>query len=333
MSAGTLRLALLGCGRIGQMHAELLTSRVGGVEVAKVYDAVPEVAARLGAVHGLEVASTLPEALTDVDAVAVCTSTDTHAELITLAADAGLATFCEKPISLDLATVDATLAAVDKAGTYLQVGFNRRFDPAHEAVRVAVADGSLGTLCLVKITSRDRLPPPIAYLARSGGMFLDMTIHDFDMARFISGSDIVEVHAAVGAALVDPAIGEIGDVDTSVVVLRHAAGCLSVIDNSRQAVYGYDQRVEALGTNGLATSENPPRHTAVIADDHSIGGAVLPDSFIDRYETSFVRQWQSFVGNVQSGAPPAVSGSDARVPLVAGLAAIESMATGRPVRL
>ena len=209
----------------------------------------------------------MPEALTDVDAVAICTSTDTHAELITFAAEAGLATFCEKPISLDLATVDATLAAVDKAGTYLQVGFNRRFDPAHEAVRAAVADGSLGTLCLVKITSRDRLPPPVAYLARSGGMFLDMTIHDFDMARFISGSDIVEVHAAVGAALVDPAIGEIGDVDTSVVVLRHAAGCLSVIDNSRQAVYGYDQRVEALGTAGMAVSENPPRHTAVIADD------------------------------------------------------------------
>jgi myo-inositol 2-dehydrogenase / D-chiro-inositol 1-dehydrogenase len=328
-----LRIALLGCGRIGQMHAELLTSRVAGVEIAKVYDAVPELAGRLAAARGLEVAATLEDAMAGVDAVAVCTSTDTHAELITLAAEAGLATFCEKPISLDLATVDATLAVVDKAGSYLQVGFNRRFDPAHEAVRVAVADGSLGTLCLVKITSRDRLPPPVAYLARSGGMFLDMTIHDFDMARFISGSDIIEVHAAVGAALVDPAIGAIGDVDTSVVVLRHASGCLSVIDNSRQAVYGYDQRVEALGTAGLATSENPPRHTAVIADEGSIGGAVLPDSFIDRYETSFVRQWQSFVGNVRSGAPPAVSGHDARVPLVAGLAAVESMATGRPVRL
>jgi myo-inositol 2-dehydrogenase / D-chiro-inositol 1-dehydrogenase len=330
---GALRIGLLGCGRIGQMHADLLTSRVDGAEIAKVYDAVPEVAGRLAYLHGFEVAPTLEDAVTGIDAVAICTSTDTHAELIRFAAEAGLATFCEKPISLDLATVDATLAAVDKAGTYLQVGFNRRFDPAHEAVRAAVADGSLGTLCLVKITSRDRLPPPVAYLARSGGMFLDMTIHDFDMARFISGSDIVEVHAAVGAALVDPAIGEIGDVDTSVVVLRHASGCLSVIDNSRQAVYGYDQRVEALGTAGMAASDNPPRHSAVIADDRSIGGAVLPDSFIDRYETSFVRQWQSFVGNVRTGAPPAVGGHDARVPLVAGLAAIESMATGRPVTL
>jgi myo-inositol 2-dehydrogenase / D-chiro-inositol 1-dehydrogenase len=328
-----LRVALLGCGRIGRMHAELLTSRVGGAEIAKVYDAIPDVAQRLATTHDLEVAMTLQEALTDVDAVAICTSTDTHAELIRVAAEAGLATFCEKPISLDLATVDATLDVVDKAGSFLQVGFNRRFDPAHEAVRTAVADGALGTLCLVKITSRDRVPPPVAYLARSGGMFLDMTIHDFDMARFISGSDIVEVHAAVGASLVDPAIGELGDVDTSVVVLRHASGCLTVIDNSRQAVYGYDQRVEALGTSGLAVSENPLRHTAVIASDDSIRGTVLADSFIDRYEESFVRQWQSFVGNVQSGAPPAVSGHDARVPLVAGLAAVESMATGRRVRL
>ena len=268
-----------------------------------------------------------------VDAVAICTSTDTHAELIVLAAEAGLPTFCEKPISLDLATVDVTLAAVDKAGTYLQVGFNRRFDPAHQAVRAAVADGSLGTLCLVKITSRDRLPPPVEYLARSGGMFLDMTIHDFDMARFISGSDIVEVHAAVGAALVDPAIGDIGDVDTSVVVLRHASGCLTVIDNSRQAVYGYDQRIEALGTAGVAATENPPRHSAVVANDTSVKASVLADSFVDRYQTSFVRQWQSFVGNVKAGLPPDVSGHDARVPLVAGLAAVESMATGRPVRL
>ena len=328
-----LRMSLLGCGRIGQMHAELLSSRVGGVEIAKVYDAIPESANRLAERYALDVAPSLLEALKDVDAVAICTSTDTHAELITLAAEAGLATFCEKPISLDLTTVDATLAAVDKANAYLQVGFNRRFDPAHEAVRVAVVVGSLGTLCLVKITSRDRLPPPVAYLARSGGMFLDMTIHDFDMARFISGSDIVEVHAAVGAALLDPAIGEIGDVDTSVVVLRHATGCLTVIDNSRQAVYGYDQRVEALGTAGLAVSENPPRHSAVISDEQRIAATVLPDSFIDRYETSFVRQWQAFVGNVASGAPPPVSGHDARVPLVAGLAAVESMATGRPVRL
>ena len=192
--------------------------------------------------------------------------------------------FCEKPISLDLATVDATLAAVDKAGTFLQVGFNRRFDPAHEAVRDRRRRRALGTLCLVRITSRDRLPPPVAYLARSGGMFLDMTIHDFDMARFVTGSDVVEVHAAVGAALVDPAIGEIGDIDTAVVVLRHASGCLTRDRQQPAGVYGYDQRVEALGTAGLAVSENPPRHTAVIAGERAIGGAVLADSFIDRYE-------------------------------------------------
>jgi myo-inositol 2-dehydrogenase/D-chiro-inositol 1-dehydrogenase len=328
-----LRIALVGCGRIGRMHAELLTSRVAGVVLAAVYDAVPAVAESLAAGYGCAVAPSFEAIFDDVDAVAICASTDTHAELIQLAARAGVATFCEKPISLDLATVDATLAAVDTAGTFLQVGFNRRFDPAHAAVRDAVASGSLGRLCLVKITSRDRLPPPTEYLARSGGMFLDMTIHDFDMARFISGSDIVEVHAAVGAALIDDAIGAIGDVDTSVVLLRHASGCLSVIDNSRQAVYGYDQRVEALGTGGMAASENPPRHTAIVAGEGSIAGSALPDSFIDRYETSFVRQWESFVANVRAGTPPAVSGHDARVPLVAGLAAVESLATGRPVAL
>lgn len=327
-----LRIAVLGCGRIGAMHVSLLTTRVVGADVVTVYDAVPGQAAAVAEAFDLVPAPTLDDALIDVDAVAICTSTDSHAELITLAAGRGLAAFCEKPISLDLATVDATLAAVERAGTYLQIGFNRRFDPAHRAVRDAVADGSIGRLCLVKITSRDRRPPPVGYLATSGGMFLDMTIHDFDLARFVAGTDIVEVHAT-GAALVDPAIGEIGDVDTSVVVLRHESGCLSVIDNSRQAVYGYDQRLEALGTAGMATTENPSQHSGVVSDEGGIRAAALADSFIDRYQTSFVHQWQSFVDNVTAGAPPAVSGADARVPLVAGLAAVESLASGRPVHL
>lgn len=333
--SGRLRIALLGCGRIGAMHADLLSNRVRGAELVTACDTVPDLAAELAARLGIEPADSVDDVLAgdrDVDAVAICTSTDTHAELITRAAEAGLPVFCEKPISLDLPTVDATIAAVDKAGTYLQVGFNRRFDAAHQAVQQAVASGSIGTLCLLKITSRDRESPPVSYLQRSGGMFLDMTIHDFDMARFITGSDIVEVHAT-GAALVDEAIGAIGDVDTSVVVMRHESGVISVIDNCRQAPYGYDQRVEALGTAGVATSENPPLHSAVVGDAAGIHAAALSESFVDRYETSFVRQWQSFVDNVTTGAPPAVSGHDARVPLVAGLAAIESLRSGHPVRV
>jgi myo-inositol 2-dehydrogenase/D-chiro-inositol 1-dehydrogenase len=327
-----LRIGLLGCGRIGQMHAELLSSRVSGAELALVCDVIPEAAEELGNRLGVNVAPSVDSVFAGgaVDAVAICATTDTHAELITRAARAGLPAFCEKPISLDLDTVDETLATVDRAGTLLQIGFNRRFDPAHQAVRDAVAGGSIGEVHVVKITSRDRECPPISYLERSGGMFLDMTIHDFDLARFLTGSDIVEVNAAVGAVLVDPAVGRIGDIDTAVVVLTHQSGCITIIDNSRQAVYGYDQRVEAFGSAGMATSENPPTHTGVLAGAAGFRAAPLYRSFIDRYEVSFTRQWQSFVDNVQSGAPPAVSGHDARVPLVAGLAAIESRATGRP---
>ncbi len=331
----TVRIGLLGCGRIGRMHAELLSSRVAEAELTLVCDVVPEAAKKLGNHLGVNVAPSIDDVFSGgaVDAVAICTTTDTHAELITGAATAGLPAFCEKPISLDLDTVDETLAVVDDAGTLLQIGFNRRFDPAHQAVRDAVAGGAIGDVHVVKITSRDRECPPISYLERSGGMFLDMTIHDFDLARFVTGSDIVEVNAAVGAVLVDPAVGEVGDIDTAVVVLTHRSGCITIIDNSRQAVYGYDQRLEMFGSAGMATSENPPMHTAVVGGADGFHAAPLYRSFIDRYELSFIRQWESFVDNVRSGTPPAVSGHDGRVPLVAGLAAIESLETGRPVRL
>src|SRR5262245_14231693 len=183
-----LRIGLLGCGRIGQMHAGLLSSRVQGAELALVCDVVPEAAKELGNRLGVNIAPSIDAVFAGgaVDAVAICTNTDTHAELIAQAAMAGLPAFCEKPISLDLDTVDKTLATVDQAGTLLQIGFNRRFDPAHQAVRDAVAEGSIGDVHIVKITSRDRECPPISYLERSGGIFLDMTIHDFDLARFVT---------------------------------------------------------------------------------------------------------------------------------------------------
>ena len=178
------------------------------------------------------------------------------------AARAGKAIFCEKPISLDLGQVDEALAIVHEAGVPIQVGFNRRFDAAHKSVRDAVASGELGDVHLVRITSRDPAPPPIEYIKVSGGIFLDMTIHDFDMARYVTGSEVVEVYAQ-GAVRVDPAIGEAGDVDTAAVMLRHENGCITTIDNSRQAVYGYDQRVEAFGSGGLAASDNPLAHTGL----------------------------------------------------------------------
>ena len=195
----------------------------------------------------------------DVDAVAICSSTDTHVPLLMIeAADSGKAIFCEKPISLDLGQVDEALAIVREAGVPIQIGFNRRFDAAHKSVRDAVADGELGDVHLVRITSRDPAPPPIEYVKLSGGIFLDMTIHDFDMARYVTGSEVVEVYAQ-GAVRVDPAIGEAGDVDTAAVMLRHDDGCITTIDNSRQAVYGYDQRVEAFGSGRDGGVREPAR--------------------------------------------------------------------------
>ena len=241
-----------------------------------------------------------------------------------------MAIFCEKPISLDLAQVDVALAAVEAAGVMLHVGFNRRFDPAHRSVRDAVASGELGRLNVVRITSRDPAPPPIAYIERSGGLFLDMTVHDFDMARFVTGSEVVEVFAR-GDVRIDEAIGAAGDIDTAVVVLRHADGCFTVIDNSRQCAYGYDQRVEAFGTRGVAMSDNPASHSGVRRDEAGSHRPPLPHFFLDRYIPSYLEQWRAFVAAVAERGPAPVSGADGRAPLVLGLAAQRSHVEGRPV--
>jgi myo-inositol 2-dehydrogenase / D-chiro-inositol 1-dehydrogenase len=325
-TAATLRVGVVGVGRIGRMHADLLSRRVPGASLAAVHDADPAAARAVAA----PAFAAVEDLLAEVDAVAICSSTETHADLIVAAARAGRAIFCEKPVSLDLAEVDRALRAVDEAGVPFQIGFNRRFDPAHEAVRDAVVRGDIGTPQLVRISSRDPGPPPLEYVRGSGGIFLDMTIHDFDMARYVTGSEVVEVFAR-GAVHVDPAFGEAGDVDTALVTLTHANGCLTAIDNSRRAVYGYDQRVEVFGPRGMAASENPLAHTAVVrtADGTSMSG--LPHFFLERYVPSYVREWEAFVRAVRSGAAPVVSGADARAPLVIGLAAWRSLREGRPV--
>ena len=328
----TQRIAVLGCGRIGQMHAELLSRRVSGVLVPFVYDAVPAASAAVGARLGLPVATHLDEVLasTDVDAVAICSSTDTHVDLIEAAAAAGKAVFCEKPIALDLALVDRGLAAVARAGVPLMIGFNRRFDPSHRAVRDAVAAGRVGDVHLVHISSRDPEPPPIAYVKVSGGLFLDMTIHDFDMARYVTGSEIVTV-TAKGGVRVDPAIGDAGDIDTAVVVMEHASGAITTIDNSRRAVYGYDQRVEVFGSAGMVASENPLATTTVMRTADGTHQSALPFFFLDRYVPSYLAEWEAFVSAVANGEPPPVSGADGRAPLIAGLAAWRSLREGRTV--
>jgi myo-inositol 2-dehydrogenase/D-chiro-inositol 1-dehydrogenase len=324
----TLRIGVLGVGRIGRMHADLLSRQVPGATVAGVYDANPD-AARAAEAPAYEAVA---ELLADVDAVAICSTTETHADLIVTAARAGKAIFCEKPISLDLAEVDRALAAVDEAGVPFQIGFNRRFDPAHAAVREAVVRGDVGEPQLVRISSRDPEPPPMEYVRGSGGIFLDMTIHDFDMARFVTGSEVVEVFAR-GAVRIDPAFGEADDVDTALVTLVHESGCLTAIDNSRQAVYGYDQRVEVFGSRGMAASENPYAHSALVRTADGTRQSQLPHFFLERYVPSYVREWDAFVEAVRTSTPTAVGGADARAPLVIGLAAWQSLREGRPVEL
>jgi myo-inositol 2-dehydrogenase/D-chiro-inositol 1-dehydrogenase len=325
-----LRIAVIGVGRIGSMHAELLARRIPGATVACVADAHEETAQAVGAELGVPVRSVEDALLPDVDAVAICSSTDTHADLIVAAARAGKAIFCEKPVSLDLAELDRALREVEAAGVPFQIGFNRRFDPAHQAVHDAVAAGAVGEPQIVRISSRDPAPPPLAYVEVSGGIFLDMTIHDFDMARYIADSEVVEVFAH-GAVQIDQGFADAGDVDTALVTLVHENGCLTAIDNSRQAVYGYDQRVEVFGSAGMAASENPLAHTAVVRTAAGTRAPTLPFFYLERYIPSYIGAWHAFVRCVESGATPPVTVADARAPLVIGLAAWRSLREHRPV--
>ena len=302
-----VRIGVIGTGRIGRMHAQLLAREVDGATVPAVADAVPAVAERVAADLGAA-AATIDEVLDspDVDAVAICTSTDTHVDLVVRAAQAGKAIFCEKPVSLDLAQVDRALAAVASAGVPFMVGFNRRFDPGHASVRTAVRSGQIGELHVLRITSRDPSPPPPAYVAVSGGIFLDMTIHDFDMARHVVGSEVVEVFAR-GAVRVDPRIGEAGDVDTAVVVLTHEDGTITTIDNSRQAVYGYDQRVEAFGSAGHGGVGQPgPARRVGAHGDRRRPRSRCPWFFLERYVESYRQEWAAFVTYLRDGGPSPV---------------------------
>jgi myo-inositol 2-dehydrogenase/D-chiro-inositol 1-dehydrogenase len=327
-----LRVAVLGVGRIGRFHAELLHRQVPGATVVGVFDVHAPAAEAVGELLGVRVAATAEELLTadDVDAVAICTSTDTHAGLITAAARAGKAIFCEKPISLDLAEVDRALAEVRSSGVPFQIGFNRRYDPAHASVRAAVVDGVVGDVHLVRISSRDPAPPPLEYVRVSGGLFLDMTVHDFDMARFVTGSEVVAVHA-VGGLRIRPEFAEANDVDTALVTLTHEDGSFTSIDNSRQSPYGYDQRVEVHGSLGMAASEDPLLHTGYVRTANGTSAPVLPSFFVDRYVPAYLEQWARFVGDVRAGRQPEAGPDDARAPLIIGLAAWRSLREGRTV--
>jgi myo-inositol 2-dehydrogenase/D-chiro-inositol 1-dehydrogenase len=331
----TVNVGLIGVGRIGALHAEHLSYRVAGANLVALADVREDVARACAERLGVPTVVEDHRALLvgdAIDAVVICSSTDTHAQIMTDAARAGKHIFCEKPIDLDLARVDAALQAVDAAGVKLQVGFNRRFDPNFQRVRDLVAQGAVGTPHILRITSRDPAPPPVSYIEVSGGIFLDMTIHDFDMARYLMGDEVVEVYA-VGGVLIDPAIGEAGDVDTAVVMLRFAGGAIGTIDNSRQAVYGYDQRVEVFGSEGMVSAGNETTDRTVYADSKGMHGTLPLYFFIERYTDAYIAEMQAFVHAVQADSDPPVTGLDGRAPIVIGRAATLSLREGRPVRV
>ncbi len=328
-----LRIGVIGAGRIGRVHAELLAHEVPGASVGAVYDPDSRSAQEVARELGVRVAASVGELLdSELDAVAICSSAHTHAELLIAAARAGKPVFCEKPVSLALDELDRALEAIESAGVPFQIGFNRRFDPAHAAVRQAVASGQIGELHLVRISSRDPVPPPLEYVRGSGGLFLDMMIHDFDMARFLTGSEVVEVFAR-GAVRVEPSFAAADDVDTALVTLVHEDGCLTSIDNSRRSAYGYDQRVEVFGAMGMAASENPPANSSVLVTEEGARRPPLAGSFVERYAAGYMREWEAFIDALRSGSEPLVSTRDARPPLLIGLAAWRSLRERRPVRL
>jgi myo-inositol 2-dehydrogenase/D-chiro-inositol 1-dehydrogenase len=330
-----LRIGVIGAGRIGQLHMGNISQHIPNAKVVALADIAFEHAQSVADKLGIPDVYPDPAPIFDngnIEAILICSSTDTHASLIEDAARAGKHIFCEKPIALDLASIDQALDVVAAAGVSLQIGFNRRFDPNFAEARRLVEEGALGAVHIVRITSRDPEPPPPGYVATSGGMFLDMSIHDFDMARFIAGSEIEEVYA-VGGVLIDPAIGEAGDIDTAVVTLRFANGSLGTIDNSRQAVYGYDQRLEVFGENGQICVGNPKPHTAVLSLAQGDSAPPLMHFFLERYSDSFVVEMTAFVNAVQNGTEPPVTGIDGRAPVEIALAAKRSLMEGRPVKL
>jgi myo-inositol 2-dehydrogenase / D-chiro-inositol 1-dehydrogenase len=328
-----IKFAVLGCGRIGRMHA-LNLARHPRAELVWVFDVAGSAAASVAEAAGAKQARDVDEALSakDVEAVLIASSTNTHLDLLERAVEAGKAVLCEKPIDLDLAKVDACWQRIEKRNATIMIGFNRRFDPSFRAMRERIRQGEIGKLEQLVITSRDPSPPPVAYIQVSGGLFRDMTIHDFDMARYLMG-EIVSVFA-IGANLVDPAIKTAGDIDAAMIVLEGADSGLCHINNSRRCTYGYDQRVEAFGEKGMLQAGNQ-RPTTVSFWGTGATEARDPTLhfFIERYTPAYLAEIDHFVDCVEQAAPPLVGYRDGREALRLADAALESMRSGRRIRL
>jgi myo-inositol 2-dehydrogenase/D-chiro-inositol 1-dehydrogenase len=330
-----VNVGLIGVGRIGRLHARNLKYQVPGTRLLAVADIFEESAREVASQLEIPVAEKDYRALLenkDIDTVVICSSTDTHAQIISEAAEAGKHIFCEKPIALDLYKIDQAIAAVKKSGVKLQVGFNRRFDPSFKKAKELVVKGTIGTPHLVRISSRDPEPPPISYIKVSGGIFLDMMIHDFDMARFLLSQEISEL-MAVGSCLVDPAIGEAGDIDTAIVTLKYEGGAWGTIDNSRKAVYGYDQRIEIFGSEGCVIVGNPkPTEVTINSAKDTISDKPLY-FFIERYQDAYLAEMEEFIKCIQENKEPSVGGFDGKISVQMGYAAKESLTTGSFVKV
>jgi myo-inositol 2-dehydrogenase/D-chiro-inositol 1-dehydrogenase len=328
----TVRFGLLGAGRIGKVHAKAISSN-SKAQLVAVADAFPKAAEDLAAQYGCAVRTVdAIVSATDIDAVVICTPTDTHADLIEQLSRAGKAIFCEKPIDLDVERVKACLRVVDAEGATLMVGFNRRFDPHFQAVRDVIEQGEIGTVEMVTIISRDPGAPPVEYVKRSGGIFRDMTIHDFDMARWLLGEEIGTV-SAQASVLVDKAIGEAGDYDSVSVMLATATGKHATISNSRRATYGYDQRIEVHGSKGAVSAENQRPVSIEIANATGYTRPPLHDFFMTRYTEAYAREISSFIDAVESKSPARPSGIDGLIALALADAAVKSVQEGRAVKV
>ncbi len=326
------KVGLLGAGRIAGVHATAITSHPNST-LAAVSDYFPENAEKLAAQYG-SVARTTEDIIADpsIDAVLIATPTDTHSDLIEAATAAGKAVLCEKPVDLSLGRARDCLAASSKHGQPIMIGFNRRFDPNFGALKAALDAGEIGKAELLSITSFDPAPPPVSYIKVSGGLFRDMMIHDFDMANFMMGAAPVTV-MATASCVVDPEIGAAGDVDTAVVTLSYADGRIAVIKNSRRAAYGYDQRVELLGSGGLLQAQNMLENTVVKSTTAGVTGAKPTYFFLERYMPAYAAEWAAFVNALKTGTDMPVTLSDGIDALAMAEAATQSAKTGLPVKL
>ena len=331
-----LKLGLLGCGRLGRLHADNIHNYVPEAEIVMAADPfMNEEMAAWANSAGIPKTTNDPDeviAADEVEAVFICSSANTHSEYIIKAAQAGKDIFCEKPIHTDIPGIMAALDAVEKAGVKLQIGFNRRFDPSHRKVREVVASGELGKPYVVKITSRDSIGPSMEYVKNSGGLFFDMMIHDFDMARYISGSEIEEIYV-IGAVLTDPRYADYDDIDTAIVTMKFADGTIGVVDGCRTAPYGYDQRVEVHCEKGCVQDTNKLNHKATISTADGVTSSKPKWFFLERYSQAFVEEEKAFVNSILHDEPVQVTGYDGLIPVKVAIAAKISLKEGRPVKI